>query len=74
MLTDYFAGSEELEEENFRNLKRLKDEQGLPDDEFFHYDTPLTVEHESAALRNAGFSEVRVMKNWGHTFTLLAKR
>ena len=74
VLTDYFAESEEQEQELFRNLKQLKQEQGLPDDEFFHYDTPLTVEHESAALQRAGFSEVRAMKNWGHTFTLLAVR
>ena len=74
VLTDYFAESEQQEKELFRNLKQLKQEQGLPDNEFFHYDTPLTVEHESAALQKAGFSEVRVMKNWGHTFTLLAVR
>ena len=74
VLTDYFADSEEQEKELFRNLKQLKQEQGLPEDVFFHYDTPLTVEHESAALRKAGFSEIRIMKNWGHTFTLLAVR
>ena len=74
VLTDYFADSEEQEKELFRNLKQLKQEQGLPEDEFFHYDTPLTVGHETQALQNAGFSEVRVMKNWGHTFTLKARR
>ena len=74
VLTDYFAESEEQEKELFRNLKQLKQEQGLPEDEFFHYDTPLTVEHESEALRKSGFSEIRIMKNWGHTFTLLAKK
>ena len=74
VLTDYFAESEQQEKELFRNLKQLKQEQGLPDDEFFHYDTPLTVEHETQVLEKAGFSEIRIMKNWGHTFTLLAKR
>ena len=74
VLTDYFAESEEQEKELFRNLKQLKLEQGLPEDKFFHYDTPLTVEHESAALRKAGFSEILIMKNRGHTFTLLAVR
>ena len=74
VLTDYFAESEAQEKELFRNLKQLKLEQGLPDDEFFHYDTPLTVEHETQVLEKAGFSEIRIMKNWGHTFTLLAKR
>ena len=74
VLTDYFAESDEQEKELFRNLKQLKQEQGLPEDVFFHYDTPLTVEHETQALERAGFSEVRAMKNWGHTFTLIARR
>jgi tRNA (cmo5U34)-methyltransferase len=74
VLTDYFAESDEQETELFRNLKQLKQEQGLPEDVFFHYDTPLTVEHETQALERAGFSEVRAVKNWGHTFTLIARR
>ena len=74
VLTDYFAESEELENEYFQNLKLLKEEQGLPEDVFFHYDTPLTVDHEMQVLRQAGFSDVQVLKEWGTTFTLLAKR
>ena len=74
VLTDYFAESEELEKEYFQNLKLLKGEQGLPENEFFHYDTPLTVDHEMQVLRQAGFSDVQVLKEWGSTFTLLAKR
>ena len=73
VLTDYFAESEELEKEYFQNLKQLKKEQGLSEDEFFHYDTPLTVEHETQALKQAGFSDVQIMRKWGHTFTLLAR-
>ena len=74
VLTDYFAESEELEKEYFRNLKQLKEEQGLSEDEFFHYDTPLTVDHEVRVLQRAGFSEVQVLKKWRSTFTLLARR
>ena len=74
VLTDYFAESGELEEEYFRNLAQLKREQELPEDVFVHYDTPLTVEHEMQALKQAGFSEVRILKEWGTTSTLLAKR
>ena len=58
VLTDYFAESEELEKESFQNLKQLKEEQGLSEDEFFHYDTPLTADHEIRVLREAGFSPV----------------
>ena len=73
VLTDYFAESEQLEKEYFRNLKQLKEEQGLPENEFFHYDTPLTVDHEIRVLRQAGFSNVQILKEWGTTFTLLAR-
>lgn len=73
VLTDYFAESEDLEREYFRNLAHLKQEQGLPDDVFFHYDTPLTVDHEMDVLRRAGFRDVRIMQQWGEsTCTVLA--
>ncbi len=72
VLTDYFAESEELEKEYFRNLQLLKEAQGLPDDGLFHYDTPLTADHEMQVLRQAGFADVRILKEWGTTFTLLA--
>ena len=52
----------------------LKEEQGITDDAFYHYDTPLTAEHEVQVLQRAGFSEVQIMKEWGTTVTLLAKR
>ena len=74
VLTDYFAESEESEKESFQNLKRLKEEQGLPECGFFHYDTPLTVGHEIRVLQQAGFSDVRILKEWGTTSTLLARR
>ena len=74
VLTDYFAPSEAFEQEAFATLERLKREQGICDDEFYHYDTPLTVEHETELLQTAGFSEVRILKNWGATYTILAKR
>lgn len=72
ILTDLFAASDE--EERFRRaeLFRLKKEQGIQDDEFYHYDTPLTVGHEKEALLSAGFSSVTVLKNWGPTYTLKA--
>jgi Methylase involved in ubiquinone/menaquinone biosynthesis len=73
VLTDYFAESEETEKKYFQNLALLKNEQGLSDDVFYHYDTPLTVEHETDILLQAGFRDVRVMERWGEsTYTVLA--
>ena len=74
ILTDYFALTDE-DEQAFRNeLLRLKKEQGIDDNEFYHYDTPLTVEHETEALLEAGFSSVEVLNNWGATFILKANK
>ena len=74
VLTDYFAESEELEKEYFRNLDQLKKAQGLSDDTFYHYDTPLLAEHETDILRRAGFRDVRITRKWGiSTCTVLAK-
>ena len=74
ILTDYFALSEEEEQQHRRNLLALKGEQGITDGEFYHYDTPLTVAHEIQALLEGGFSGVEVLQSWGPTYTLKARK
>ena len=72
VLTDYFSLSDEEEQMHRQNLIALKAEQGISDDEFYHYDTPLTVKREAEALLEAGFSSIEVLKNWGATYTIKA--
>ena len=72
VLTDYFSLSDEEEQRHRQNFIALKAEQGIADDAFYHYDTPLTVKHETEALLEAGFSSVEVLKNWGATHTIKA--
>jgi tRNA (cmo5U34)-methyltransferase len=72
ILTDYFSLSDDEEQMHRKNLATLKAEQGITDDEFYHYDTPLTVKHESEALVEAGFASVEVLNNWGATYTVKA--
>ena len=74
ILTDYFAADQA--EESFRRaeLLRLKREQNITDDEFYHFDTPLTVDHEKEALLAAGFADLAVLKNWGNTYILKASK
>ena len=74
ILTDFFAFSDEEERFHHSELLRLKKEQGIADEAFYHYDTPLTVKHETEALLEAGFSYVEVLKNWGATHTIKAVR
>ena len=74
ILTDYFALSDEEETMHREELLRIRKEQQLADDEFYHYDTPLTAEHETEALLAAGFSSVSILRNWGATYTIKAIR
>lgn len=72
ILTDYFSLSDEEERLHRKNFIASKAEQGITDHEFYYYDTPLTVNHETEALIEAGFSSVEVLCNWGATYTLKA--
>ena len=74
VLTDYFSLSDEEELLHRNNLIALMAEQGIKGNDFYHYDTPLTVQHETEALKEAGFSSVEVLNNWGVTYALMAKR
>ncbi len=70
VLTDYLAPSEEDERFFRRELLRLKAEQGITDDAFYHYDTPLTLAHELEALRESGFVRTEVAGHWENTYTI----
>ena len=74
VITDYFADSDEQEEFHRQELLRIRKEQDLSDDIFYHYDTPLTVEHEKEALLAAGFTQVEELNRWEVTHTLKAVR
>jgi len=72
ILTDYFSAND-LEEAQFRReFIRLKQEYALSEDSFYHFDTPLTVAHETEALLKAGFVRVEELSSWGATHTLKA--
>lgn len=74
ILTDYFAPDDAYETFYRNELLRLKAEQGIADDEFYHYDTPLTVAHETEVLREAGFGRIELLGSWGCTHTLKATK
>ena len=71
ILTDYFSLSNEEEQMHQDNLMALKKELGIVDDEFYHYDIPLTINHEIEVLMEAGFT-VEVLNNWGATYSIKA--
>ena len=73
ILTDYFAPSDAEEVRMRTEYERLRAAQGLPEGVFFHYDTPLTVAHESEVLKSAGFRSTEVLGCWGNTVCLRAR-
>lgn len=73
VLTDYFAESPEREKFYFEELARMKREQNLPEGSY-HYDTPLTLEHETEVLIEAGFSEVQRLNGWEANHTIIARK
>lgn len=72
VLTDYFSQSDAEEILHRQELLKIKIAEGIADDDFYHYDTPLTVQHEIAALYSGGFSSVEILNQWGATSTLKA--
>ena len=74
ILTDYFAESDATEQLYRQTLLTLKKEQNLSKNVYYHYDTPLTVAHERQLLLDAGFDQVEILRSWGATCTLQARK
>lgn len=58
---DYIASTPEMEEMAFAEAARRRTRDGVPEEVFVHFDTPLTLEHELKALRAGGFAAVEVL-------------
>ena len=56
---DYLACCREEEDLLMEFCQNKRRRQGIPEDTFVHFDTPLTVDHEQKLLLDAGFSTVR---------------
>ena len=71
VLTDYFARTEEEEREGFAAREAMRRSERLPEG-LYHYDTPLTCEHEMELLNEAGFCTVTELCRWGATAVVRA--
>ncbi len=54
---DYMVESQAEEDHWFSENERLRAEMNIPDGEFYHYDTPCTVENQLKLLKSAGFKQ-----------------
>lgn len=53
---DYIAASQAIEDLTFFECRRRRLRDGIKEDDFVHFDTPLTLEHELNSVRTAGFN------------------
>jgi len=58
---DYIATSQEIEDLVFDECRRRRLRDGIAEDVFIHFDTPLTLEHEMQAMHSAGFATVELV-------------
>ncbi len=60
---DYLACCEEEEELLFGECARRRAAAQIPEEQFVHFDTPLTLEHELELLHKAGFGQAELLED-----------
>ncbi len=71
---DYMVETQEEEDLYYSENARKRKEQGIPDGEFYHYDTPCTVQNQIEMLKTAGFTHVEMVFRVGCTTILVAEK
>lgn len=71
---DYMVEDQAEEDFYFNENARLRKELGIGADEFYHYDTPLTIDNQVHILYKAGFREVKMTFRQGNTTMLAARK
>ena len=71
---DYMVLEQAEEDFYFSENRRLRAQEGLTEDAFFHFDTPCTEENQIRLLKAAGFVNVEKLWREGNTTLLWAKK
>lgn len=71
---DYMVLTQREEDHWFAENRRIRKEQGIAEDEFYHYDTPCTVDNQIAMLRQAGFTSAEMVFRQENTTMLVARK
>ncbi len=71
---DYMVSKQEEEELWFSENERLRKENGITDDSYYHYDTPCTVSNQIELLKKADFRKVTQVFRMENTTMLVAEK
>jgi len=71
---DYMVETQAQEDALFAECKKLRAEQNIPDGDFYHFDTPCTVDNQIKLLLQVGFSSANKVWRKGNTTIIVAKK
>ncbi|MBQ8368560.1 MAG: DUF4111 domain-containing protein [Clostridia bacterium] len=71
---DYMVDTQAQEDHWFAENRRIRALQNIPEDAFFHFDTPCTMENQRQLLLDAGFTTVELVFRKGGTAMMIAKK
>lgn len=71
---DYMVETQAEEDKWYSENARIRKEQGISDDEFYHYDTPCTIENQIKMFKAAGFSSAEKVFKIENTTIIIAKK
>jgi phospholipid N-methyltransferase len=71
---DYMIIEQKDEDFYYSENERIRKEQNVPESEFYHYDTPCTVDNQIAMLRKAGFQNADMVWRMGDTTIIVADK
>jgi SAM-dependent methyltransferase len=71
---DYMVENQEEEDFYFSENKRIREEQGIPQGEFYHYDTPCTIDNQIHMFLKAGFKAAKMVWRIENTTIIVAHK
>lgn len=71
---DYMVETQAEEEYWYAENVRIRREQNIPENEFYHYDTPCTIENQIKMFKAAGFLNAEKVYRMENTTIIIAKK
>lgn len=71
---DYMVVKQEDEDFYYSENRRIRKEQGIPEGEFYHYDTPCTIDNQINMLSKSGFKIAKMVWRVENTTIIVAQK
>jgi ubiquinone/menaquinone biosynthesis C-methylase UbiE len=71
---DYMVMEQSLEDQFYAENDRLRREMSIPDGEFYHFDTPCTIENQISMFKQAGFATAEMVFRKENNTIIITKK